>query len=228
MLLQGVLAGEWWAMWVKICGTTSLEDAQLAVDAGADAIGFVFGPSRRQVTADAVAAITRALPERVEKVGVFVGETAAQIDAVVRTAGLTGVQLQGDEPTEFADALRPLGLRLLIRTVWASADVETLAARVEAGLPGADAILLDSGSAAIRGGTGTRFDWTEAAAQLSQVGGGVRVIVAGGLNPSNVSTAVAALRPWGVDVASGVEREPGRKDPEKVRAFVAAARLTPP
>ena len=211
-------------MWVKICGTTNLEDAQLAVDAGADAVGFVFGPSRRQVTAEQVAPITPRLPEKTEKVGLFVDETAERIGEIVRIAGLTGVQLQGDEPPEFAAALRSLNLRLLVRTVWASAGIGTLAERIAAHRPNADSILLDSGSVSVRGGTGARFDWTEVAAQLFRVRNGTRIIVAGGLNPSNVATAIATLRPWGVDVATGVEREPGRKDPDKVRAFVAAAR----
>lgn len=210
-------------MWVKMCGTTSLEDAVLAVDAGADAVGFVFGPSRRQVTADQVAAITPRLPQTVEKIGVFVDETAERIGEIVRIAGLTGVQLQGDEPPDFTAALRRVSLRLLVRTVWASTGVETLAQRIAAHRSSADGIVLDSGSAAIRGGTGTRFDWTEVAAQLEQVDSATRIIVAGGLNPLNVAGAIATLRPWGVDVASGVEREPGKKHPEKVRAFVAAA-----
>jgi phosphoribosylanthranilate isomerase len=211
-------------MWVKICGTTNLQDAQLAVDAGADAVGFVFGPSKRQVTAEQVAAITCALPETIQKVGVFVNETPERIADLVRTAGLTGAQLQGDEPPEWVAALRKLNLRPLVKTVWASAGIDTLAERISAHRANADSILLDSGSVAERGGTGKKFDWILVAAQLSKVSNPTRIIVAGGLNPSNVETAIATLHPWGVDVASGVEREPGRKDPEKVRDFVAAAR----
>jgi phosphoribosylanthranilate isomerase len=211
-------------MWVKICGTTNLEDAQLAVDAGADAVGFVFGPSRRQVTAEQVAPITPHLPDKVEKIGVFVNETPERIAEIVRIAGLTGIQLQGDEPPEEVAQLRNLNLLRVVKTVWASAGIGTLAQRIAAHRPNVDSILLDSGSVAVRGGTGTKFDWIEVAAQLRRVPNGTRIIVAGGLNPSNVATAIATLHPWGVDVATGVEREPGKKDPDKVRAFIAAAR----
>lgn len=211
-------------MWVKICGNTNLEDAKLAVDAGADAVGFVFGPSRRQVIAEQVAEITPHLPEKVEKIGVFVDETHERIAEIVRAAGLTGIQLQGDETPETVAQLRSLNLRMVVKVVWASAGIVKLPQRIAAHRPNVDSILLDSGSVAVRGGTGTRFDWIEVAAQLRRVQNGTRIIVAGGLNPSNVATAIATLHPWGVDVASGVEREPGRKDPEKVRAFVAAAR----
>jgi phosphoribosylanthranilate isomerase len=211
-------------MWVKICGTTNLEDAQLAVDAGADAVGFVFGPSRRQVTAEQVRPITPHLPDKIEKIGVFVNETPERIAEIVRIAGLTGVQLQGDEPPEEVAELRNLNLLRVVKTVWASAGIGTLAQRIAAHRPNVDSILLDSGSVAVRGGTGTKFDWIEVAAQLRRVQNGTRIIVAGGLNTSNVATAIATLRPWGVDVATGVEREPGKKDSEKVRAFIAAAR----
>jgi len=211
-------------MWVKICGTTNLEDAKLAVDAGADAVGFVFGASRRQVVAEQVAEITPHLPEKLEKIGVFVDESHDRITEIVRIAGLTGIQLQGDETPETVAELRNLNLRMVVKVVWASAGIGTLPQRIAAHRPNVDGILLDSGSVAVRGGTGTRFDWIEVAAQLRRIQNGTRLIVAGGLNPSNVATAIATLHPWGVDVASGVEREPGRKDPDKVRAFVAAAR----
>lgn len=211
-------------MWVKICGTTNLEDAKLAVDAGADAVGFVFGASRRQVVAEQVAEITPHLPEKLEKIGVFVDESHDRITEIVRIAGLTGIQLQGDETPETVAELRNLNLRMVVKVVWASAGIGTLPQRIAAHRPNVDGILLDSGSVAVRGGTGTRFDWIEVAAQLRRIQNGTRLIVAGGLNPSNVATAIATLHPWGVDVASGVEREPGRKDPDKVRAFIAAAR----
>lgn len=211
-------------MWVKICGNTNLEDTKLAVDAGADAVGFVFGPSRRQVVAEQVAEITPHLPEKVDKIGVFVDETHERIAEIVRTAGLTGIQLQGDETPETVAGLRTLNLRMVVKVVWASAGIGTLPQRIAVHRPNVDSILLDSGSVAVRGGTGTRFDWIEVAAQLRRVQNGTRIIVAGGLNSSNVSTAIATLHPWGVDVASGVEREPGKKDPDKVRAFITAAR----
>lgn len=209
-------------MWVKICGTTTLGDALLAVSAGADAIGFVFGESKRQVTPEQVATITRELPEKIEKIGVMVNETPERVAEIVRVAGLTGVQLQGDETPEFSSDLLPLGLRRLVKTVQASAGVDTLARRVEQYHAIVDAILLDSGCPAARGGTGKSFAWKEAATAIA--GASVPVIVAGGLNPDNVEEAIMTLRPWGVDVVTGVEREPGKKDPEKIIAFVNAAR----
>jgi len=210
-------------MWVKICGTTNLEDALLAVDAGADAVGFVFAESsKRRVTAEQVAAITRAMPSHVEKVGVIVNETFERIAEIVRIAGLTGVQLQGDESPELTSELRRLGLRILVKTIQAITGTDALATRIAPYRSHVDAILLDSGSPAERGGTGKRFAWKEAAAALNKVE--TRIIVAGGLNPDNVAEAIATLQPWGVDVVTGVERELGKKDPDKVRAFVAAAR----
>jgi phosphoribosylanthranilate isomerase len=210
-------------MWVKICGTTNLEDALLAVDAGADAIGFVFAESsKRRVTAEQVAPITRALPSHIEKVGVIVNETPERIAEIVRISGLTGVQLQGDELPELTSELRGLGLRLLVKTIQAITGTDTLETRIKPYRSHVDAILLDSGSPAERGGTGKRFAWKEAAAALNKVE--TRIIVAGGLSPDNVAEAIATLQPWGVDVVTGVESELGKKDPDKVRAFVAAAR----
>lgn len=209
-------------MWVKICGTTNLEDALLAVDAGADAVGFVFGPSKRRVTPEQVALMTRSLPDRVEKVGVIVNETAERIAEIVQTAGLTGIQLQGDESPELTHELRHMNLRLLVKTIQAAAGIDTLTTRIAPYRSQVDAVLLDSGSPAERGGTGKRFAWKEAATALSKVE--TRIIVAGGLNPDNVAEAIATLQPWGVDVVTGVERELGKKDPEKVRAFITAAR----
>jgi phosphoribosylanthranilate isomerase len=210
-------------MWVKICGTTNLRDALLAVDSGADAVGFVFGPSKRRVTPEQVADITRAMPAGIEKIGVIVNETRERIEEIGRVAGLTGVQLQGDETPTFTNDLRALGLRLLIKTVQASSGIDSLATKVESYREVADRILLDSGSPAERGGTGKRFAWKEVANALTNLAG-TRVIVAGGLNPENVAEAIATLQPWGVDVVTGVESEPGKKDPDKVRAFVEAAR----
>lgn len=210
-------------MWVKICGTTNLEDALLTVDAGADAVGFVFAESsKRHVTPEQVAAITRALPSHIEKVGVIVNETFERIAEIVDIAGLTGLQLQGDESAEFTRALRPICPLLLVKTLQANVALDTLGSRAKAYRTVVDAILLDSGSPAERGGTGKRFAWKEAANALHKID--MPIIVAGGLNPDNVAEAIATLQPWGVDVVTGVERELGKKDPDKVRAFVAAAR----
>jgi phosphoribosylanthranilate isomerase len=207
-------------VWVKICGTTNPEDAQVAVEAGADALGFIFAESPRRVEPKAAAEIVRSLPERVEKVGVFVNETAERIREMVAEVGLTAVQLHGDEGVEFAKELAGNGLRILkaipVRGGFA-AGMLAFAANART-----YAVLLDT-AAALRGGTGLSFDW-EAVAEYMPRQEGVRVIVAGGLTPLNVAQALRTLHPWGVDVVSGVEREPGRKDPEKVRAFVKAAK----
>jgi len=208
-------------MWVKICGTTNLEDAQAAVDAGADALGFVFAESPRRVAPAAAAEIARAVPERIEKVGVFVNEAAERICEVVAAARLTAVQLHGDESPEFAAGLAGRGLRVFKAVPVRGGFAARMIAFAEKGQ--VDAVLLDT-AAALRGGTGVSFDWRAVAEYMPAHGGQIKVIVAGGLTPRSVLRAVRILRPWGVDVASGVEREPGKKDHEKVRAFVNAAK----
>ena len=211
-------------MWVKICGTTNLEDARVAVEAGADALGFVFAPSPRRISPRDAKKIIAELPKEVEKVGVFVNQKPEIILETVKTAGLTGVQLYGDETSvdgkAFRSALRG-GLKLYSAIPAAgAADPELMAYWA----PIASAILLDSGTRSRGGGTGKKFDWEEAAPFVKLLGRKVKVIIAGGLEQSNVAHAIELLNPWGVDVASGVEKEPGKKDHEKVRAFVKAAK----
>jgi phosphoribosylanthranilate isomerase len=207
-------------VWVKICGTTNLEDALAALDAGADALGFVFAESPRRVEPAVAGQITRALEERIEKVGVFVNETVERIGKIVEEAGLTAVQLHGDETPEFAAGLAASGLRIFkalpVRGGFAARMIAF------AGRGKVDALLLDT-AAGLRGGTGVSFDWQSVAEYMPAHGEDIKVIVAGGLTPLSVSHAIRILRPWGVDVSSGVEREPGKKDHEKVRAFVKAA-----
>jgi len=210
--------------WIKICGNTSLEDALLAADAGADAVGFVFAPSPRQVTAEQVAAITAHLPAQIEKIGVFVDAPLAQIINTVAQSGLTGVQLHSEVDREAVAQVRArLGpqFRILRVVHFASGAAD----RVQALSldPAIDGVLVDSRTATAAGGTGIAFDWSSAAATVFQ-STNKPLIVAGGLNPANVQEAIATLQPWGVDVVSGVEAAPGRKDPTKVRAFVANAR----
>jgi len=221
------------SLWVKICGNTSLEDARLAVDAGADAVGFVLAPSPRQVTVTETAAICAGLPVGIEKIGVFVDAGLDEISAVVRACGLTGVQLHFAAPAGLAAEVRAqlgAGLRIL-RVVHFEAGTGSngavgVAAEIAAlANDGAlDGVLVDSRTATARGGTGVAFDW--AAARDGVFGGraGVKLIAAGGLTPANVAEAIETLRPWGVDVVSGGEAAPGRKDAAKVQAFVAAAR----
>jgi len=213
------------SLWVKICGNTSLADAQFAVDAGADAVGFVFAPSPRRVTPQQVAAITPHLPAAMEKIGVFVDVDFATLADTVELSGLTGVQLHYGEADDLVAQLRERfgpGLRILrVIHFGEEAAGQLQAARSEAGV---DAVLVDSRTATAVGGTGIAFDWQAARAAIFSGEGRLKLIAAGGLTPANVAQAIATLSPWGVDVASGVEASPGKKDPRKVREFVRNAR----
>jgi phosphoribosylanthranilate isomerase len=250
------------SLWVKICANTSLEDARLAAEAGADAVGFVFAPSPRRMTPEQVAAIVPHLPANLEKIGVFVDVSLEESVTTVETAGLTGVQLHFNASPEmparlrerFGPALRILRVlhfdadRTVERLVsepdlpgspatglgrWgglsraedASTNLRALASEVAFPDSNIDAILVDSRTATAVGGTGKTFDWSTASKTLFQnTNVRTRLIAAGGLTPGNVAEAIAILQPWGVDVVSGVEAEPGRKDPAKVRAFIINAR----
>jgi phosphoribosylanthranilate isomerase len=221
-------------MFVKICAHTNLADALLSVEAGVDALGFVFAKSSRQVTAAQVAVITRALPKQIKKIGVFHARSVDEIIHDVHLAGLNGVQLHfAFDPAVVAKLRAEFGADLFIVqtlhwVVYGHVDRaekwfrEELQAVVNAG--GVDAILLDARTEAASGGTGQSFDWARARAVLDADAGDLKIIVAGGLTPENVREAIAALQPWGVDVASGTEFMPGMKDAAKIRAFVAAAR----
>ncbi len=220
--------------WIKICGTTNLEDARHAVDAGADAVGFVFAASPRRIEAEQAREIVARLPRRVEKIGVFLNETAERIGNIVEHAGLTGVQLQGDESPEFAAGLfrgsspvRRAQVRVF-KALTVAPGIETELRRFIAS-HAVDAILLDSAdpSRGVRGGTGRTFDWDRAEDFLAGVAEHMRVVLAGGLSPENVATAIRKLSPWGVDVCTGVERAPGRKDREKIQRFITAVRGLP-
>ena len=220
-------------MWVKICANTNLDDAQMAVELGADAVGFVFAPSRRRVTAKDVAQITPHLPANVERVGVFDSLYAEEIAAVVREAGLTAVQLHGGGELVLARRLNDLfeGKVGIIQTVhWAVDEGDDSAKAVRQRLSAIEAggaierILIDSKVGQATGGTGVSFDWVAARDVLASDGGRLKMIVAGGLRPENVAEAISELNPWGVDVASGVEKGPGRKDREKLGEFIRNAR----
>lgn len=213
--------------WIKICGTTSLGDARVAVEAGADALGFVFAEGPRQVLPAGAGAIIAALPAKVQKVGVFVNQPADLVRAVVMQAGLTGVQLHGDETPDYVRQLFPWqGTRRrcrIFKAIPVSGNFEAMV------LPFTeehivDALLLDAHSPLARGGTGQPFDWQLASSAVQRLSERCKLILAGGLNPASVSSGMRLLHPWGVDVASGVERAPGKKDPVKVRAFVGAVR----
>jgi len=215
-------------IWVKICANTSLEDAQLAAEAGADAVGFIFAPSPRRVTVAKVAEIIPHLPANLEKIGVFVDASIDEICSAARECGLTGVQFHSAVAPELtAQLCERFGAHVrILRAIHFGADAAEQARQIAADL-NVDAILVDSRSATAVGGTGVTFNWTEARTMLFQnVETHKRLIAAGGLTPDNVREAIAILRPWGVDVASGVEAAPGRKDPEKVRRFVAEVRAS--
>jgi phosphoribosylanthranilate isomerase len=204
---------------VKICGITSPEDAALAVDAGADAVGFVLWPaSPRRVSPQLAAAIARELPDEVLRVGVFVDASRDEMARVADAAGLDLLQLHGDEPPEFLEGLpRPAIKAVRVGGGFAPEGALRYAAK-SAG------ILIDTrlaGEAPLPGGTGVPFDWSLVKGLAERV---PFLVLAGGLGPSNVAEAIGAVRPHAVDVSSGVESGPRRKDPGKVRAFVQAAR----
>jgi phosphoribosylanthranilate isomerase len=201
-------------MFVKICGITNEDDALLAVAMGADAVGFVFAPSPRQIAPQQVYDITRRLPPEVLTVGVFRDEHPKLVTDIIHRSGVKAAQLHGNEGPdvvrEVAQAARwvikayPAGSSKL-------ADVHDMPT---------DLILIDNATP----GSGQLFDWSLA----GEVPEGKRLILAGGLDPDNVADAVKAVEPWGVDVSTGVERSPGKKDPIKVKRFVERAREAAP
>lgn len=209
------------SLWIKICANTSLADARVAAEAGADAVGFVFAPSPRRVTPAQVAAIVPGLPAEVEKIGVFVDAPLEEIASTVEACGLTGVQLHcGGDETLSAQVRARFGSNLRILRAVHFAPESNFPDD-----PDADGILIDSRTATAVGGTGVAYDWSLAATTLFQSAKARGcLIAAGGLTPDNVAEAIAVLKPWGVDVASGVEAAPGRKDAAKMRAFIANAR----
>jgi phosphoribosylanthranilate isomerase len=201
-------------MWVKICGITSEEDALLAVAMGADAVGFVFAPSSRQMSPNAVQAIVRRLPPEILTVGLFRDERAQRVVEIINRAGLKAAQLHGNESREdcgYVSVRVPLVIKAFV------AGDSRLERAEEYGAP---IILLDAPSP----GSGKVFDWRLAEGAPR----GRRLVLAGGLDPTNVAEAIRTVHPWGVDVSSGVEASPGRKDPSKIRAFVQAARAAEP
>lgn len=200
---------------IKICGITNLEDAQLAAACGADAIGFVFADSLRRVAPEKAGEIMAQMEPFVTGVGVFVDAAVDEVRGALQVSGCMVAQLHGNEGEDYIQALSPYGVVKALR----------VGEKLDAGRAGrykkAGAILLDTYVPGQAGGTGRRFDLAVAG---QMVRGGWRVIVAGGLTPENVGEVVASVRPYGVDVSSGVEAAPGRKDHDKVARFVAAVR----
>ncbi|HJK91310.1 MAG TPA: phosphoribosylanthranilate isomerase [Polyangiaceae bacterium LLY-WYZ-15_(1-7)] len=199
---------------VKICGVRTLEDAAACVEAGADAIGLNFwAGTPRRVDVETARAIVQALGERVSFVGVFVDAGEARIRAVREATGIRWVQLHGEEPPALVEALLPEAYKAV--GVAQASDVEAALA-----YPGEQLLLDARVPGAMPGGTGARFDW-ELAVEVASLR---KLTLAGGLHPGNVAEAVRRVRPFRVDVASGVEAAPGVKDAAKVRAFVEAAK----
>jgi len=215
--------------WIKICGTTNLEDALMAVEAGADALGFVFyEKSPRNVTPEVVREIVAKLPERIEKVGVFVNESFGFMENVAERTGLTSIQMHVDlsgDDGRLAAGNAGLKKYLVIPADSYGKFHVAIFSRDHESEKWLNAIFLDSGTSQQSGGTGIAFDWLKSAPIAETIRrSGFDLVVAGGLKSGNVGEAIRILNPWGVDVVSGVESMPGKKDPEKVRAFISAVR----
>ena len=213
-------------MRVKICGVTRVDDAIEAARAGADAVGLNFyPPSPRCVDVDRARAIRRALPPFVEPVGLFVNASAAEVRETADAVGLVTVQLHGEELPDVLAELDALRLIKVFR-VRDGESLDEVRAYLEACVQigrRPDAVLFDVHHEVLWGGSGETFDWR----LLTDAQEFEPYLLAGGLTPDNVDRAIRVARPWGVDVASGVERAPGVKDPERMRAFIERAKRTP-
>ncbi|MEY4896304.1 MAG: hypothetical protein RI890_1103 [Actinomycetota bacterium] len=197
-------------MFIKICGITNEQDALLAVALGADALGFVFAPSPRQVAPQRVKEIVRRLPQNIITVGVFRDEHPQRVIDTVREAGVVGAQLHGHESTRHvSDVMKEI--HWVIKAVAAGSVEARTADEFQTNL-----ILVDSPNP----GSGVEFDRS----LLSEIPSGLRILLAGGLTPENVGDAIAQVEPWGVDVSSGVEKSHGYKDPIKLKNFIEASR----
>ncbi len=196
---------------IKICGNTRAQDVELAVELGVDLLGFIFARSKRQVRVDEIKGVIGGVPDTIERVGVFIDEPPEQIAAIAQACGLTAIQVY--RPLTEAD--RSLGL-LLLPAIRVQDGEDLTAIQFENG----DHPLLDTWAPDVIGGTGRAWAWSQA----KTVARTYPVVVSGGLSPENVGGAMRELHPWAVDVCSGVEAEPGRKDPAKLRAFVEAVR----
>lgn len=197
-------------MFVKICGITNEQDALLAVALGADALGFVFAPSPRQISPALAREIVKRLPPETVAVGVFRNESPSRVIEIVNEARLQGAQLHGQE-TPAMTAEVAADVRFVIKAVVAGSQDATHANNFAS-----DAILVDG----LHPGSGTAYDWE----LLRDIPTNIRLMLSGGLNPDNVAAGIAQVRPWGVDVSSGVEKAPGMKDAVKMRHFITNAR----
>lgn len=205
---------------IKICGLTDPDEAAACADAGAHAIGLVFYPkSRRCVSPGMAARIRRALPPSIPTIGVFVNESAATILDVAARGELSGVQLHGQEPPELVRQLKKQGLPLVVKALYLKSEPSI----AMAGSYGADACLVECAGGVLPGGNAMTWDWREAAG----FGNSHPFILAGGLDPQNVAAAIESARPDAVDVSSGVEASPGKKDLNKIKEFINAVTHRP-
>ena len=215
--------------WIKICGITNFDDALASAAAGADALGFVFyPPSPRHLDPARARDIIQGLPEDIEKIGVFVDQQVDEVERIAEQARLTAIQFHGDQYRDPSQL--PGHRRILLGVPWTAlvGDGPERAHRLmslTATTENLMAIMIDSGTKHQPGGTGRPFDWLSAVSSIARLQSERPVVVAGGLTPDNVFEAIDILRPWGVDVSSGVEVTPGKKDPAKVCAFIRAVRL---
>jgi phosphoribosylanthranilate isomerase len=197
---------------VKVCGITNLEDALAAADLGADALGFVLAPSPRQITPESLRRLVAELPPFIMKVGVFVDRPLDEVRRIMSDYGLDLAQLHGSESVEYCEALHPRAIKAF--------QVKDATVLKQLPLYRASAYLLDGYHSQLKGGSGQSFDW-KIAHQAGRLG---RIILSGGLAPENIVQAIAIARPYGVDVSSGVETHPGKKDRGKLAAFVQAVK----
>jgi phosphoribosylanthranilate isomerase len=211
--------------WIKICGTTSLEDALTSVDAGADALGFVFyEKSPRQMEPEAVREIVKKLPPGMETVGVFVSESVEESSLIAEYCGLTAVQVYESRDRGITVGSKPACQLFVATPARLLVDDPSRFNSRQGDRQWIDALFVDSGTAQLPGGTGAPFDWPETVPAIEAIRNRFNIVIAGGLNSSNVTRAIRILKPWGVDVVSGVEASPGKKDPEEIRAFITRVR----
>ena len=197
---------------IKVCGITNLEDALAAAELGADALGFVLAPSPRQVTPEVLRRLVAGLPPFISKVGVFVDSPLDEVRRIMSDCGLDLAQLHGSESPEYCQALFPRAIKAF--------QVKDATVLKQLPLYQVSAYLLDGYHTKLKGGSGQSFDWEIA----RQAGGRGHIILSGGLTPENVARAIAIARPYGVDVSSGVEASPGKKDHHKLTAFIHAVK----
>jgi len=203
--------------WIKICGITNPLDAQEAVFSGADALGFIFAESKRRVNPQAAKEIIGLLPGHVEKIGVFLNEKAEEVEAVAKFCGLTGIQFHGSETPMYCKGFAQYKIIKVFR-VNAHTGWEEIGPYVASGA--ADRILLDTHVEGIPGGTGKTFPWKLVPQLRKSLARTIPIIVAGGISPSNVLKAIKEAKPFGIDVGSGVERQAGLKDHQKLKQLI--------